>query len=184
MDPELKANLLMQIKGYAPKKRNKCENGFDIIASDKATKEKILLRVVKSPESMHGVDVEAADQMIAKKEKVKCDRGVFVSDKFTPAAIRKLAKEDIKAFPEGKMPGIEAVRLYSAARKLVDTLCKAKCGEIPQCEADCNGFSDDGYSCEVRRMSDDASFHFNHRWISLLIRDTQRLFALQRSLSN
>ena len=120
MDPEFKADLLMQIKGYSPKKRKKCEDGLDIIASDKAAKEKILLRVVDNHESIHAFDVEAADRMIAKKEKAKCDRGVFVSDKFTPAAIRKLAKEGIKAFPEGKMPAIEAVRLYSATRKIID----------------------------------------------------------------
>jgi len=116
----------------------------------------------------------------AKMEKAKCDRGVFVSDKFTPAAVRKLAKEDIKAFPEGKMPRIGAVTLYSTTRKLVDSLCRAKCGKVPQRESDCDGFSDDGYSCEVRRISDDASFHLNHMWLSLLLRDTQRLYMLQR----
>jgi hypothetical protein len=180
MDLELKADLLMQIKGYSPKKRKKCEDGLDIIASDKEANEKILLRVVDNHELKHGVDIEAADKMIAKMEKAKCDRGVFVSDKFTPAAVRKLAKEDIKAFPEGKMPRIGAVTLYSTTRKLVDSLCRAKCGKVPQRESDCDGFSDDGYSCEVRRISDDASFHLNHMWLSLLLRDTQRLYMLQR----
>jgi hypothetical protein len=184
VDLKLKADLLLTIQGYSQKKRKKRKNGLDIIARDKKADEKILLRVVEGLESSRGIDVATAEKMIAKKKKEKCDRGVFVSRKFTPAARQKLAEEQIKTFSEGQMPGVDVEKLYAATRKLADKLCKAKCGKVPQREADCPGFSDDGYSCEVRRISDNASFHLDRMWIPMLIKDTQRLFVLQHSSSD
>ena len=184
MDPKLKADLLVSIYGYSQKKREKRKNGLDIIALDKKANEKILLRAVENHDSDRGVDVAAADKMIAKKEAENCDRGVFVSDKFTVAAKRKLAEESIKAFSEGKLPSVGVERLYSTTRKLVDGLCKAKCGKVPQHENDCKGFVDNEYSCEVRRISDNASFHLTNMWMNLLQKDVQHLFVLQRSPSN
>jgi hypothetical protein len=184
MDLKMKADLLLSIQGYSPKKRRKRENGLDIIARDKEADEKILVRVVDTLDSRRGIDVATADNMIAKKDKEDCDRGVFISGKFTPAAKRKLAEEGIKTLSEGQMPGIDVEKLYAATRKLVDKLCTAKCGKVPRREADCPGFSDDGYSCEIRRISDNASFHLDRMWMSLLMKDTQRLFMLQHSLSD
>jgi hypothetical protein len=181
MDLKLKADLLLSIQGYSPKKRRKRENGLDIIAKDKEVDEKILLRV---DDEHTRIDVATADDMIAKKEKEDCDRGVFISNKFTPAAKRKLAKEGIKTLSEGKMPYVEVEKLYAATRKIVDKLCKAKCGKVPRREADCSGFSDDGYSCEIRRISDNASFHLDRMWMNMLMKDTQRLFVLQHSRSD
>jgi hypothetical protein len=59
---------------------------------------------------------------------------------------------------------------YAVLRKIMK-LCKEKCGKIPRSDVDCVGFQVGDYSCVIRRVSDDATFHAEMKWSSVLGQD-------------
>jgi len=47
-------------------------------------------------------------------------------------------------------------------------------------ESDCKGYVDGHYSCDVRLVSDDASFHLEQGWIGFLEKDLAKLLAMEK----
>jgi hypothetical protein len=181
---ELKAELFMAIEDYESKGMEKWDNGFDITALDNESNDKVLIRLITNPKSESGyVGSNTVDRMVAAIENEDYDKGVLISNKFTKAARIKLAEEGIQRISDDTMLDFPPRRLYFVARELVDNLCKAKCGRVPQEESDCKGCLSDRYSCEVRLISDNASFHFERGWTSLLQKDTLRLLSMSHSAS-
>lgn len=173
----------MAIEGYVSKGMEKRDSGLDIIALDKESNDKVLLRVITESESKSGVCLDTVEKMATTIENEDYDRGILISDKFTRAAEEKLAEEDIQKISGNLILDFPPTRLYSAARDLMDDQCKAKCGRVPQKESDCEGYLNGNYSCKVRRISDDASFHFDRGWLSLLQKDILLLLAMNHSAS-
>jgi hypothetical protein len=64
---------------------------------------------------------------------------------------------------------------------LVDDQCRKECGKAPQEESECKGHLNDHYSCKTRLISDNASFHLQRGWKSLLKADTLQLLSLIQS---
>jgi len=64
--------------------------------------------------------------------------------------------------------------LYLAIQNCINDLCKARCGRVPGKELDCQD-----RSCEIKRISDDASFHFERNWIGVLKNDFIRLLSIE-----
>jgi len=182
---ELKTELFMAIEDYESKGIKKRDSGFDITALDNESNDKVLLRVITKPKSKSGyVGVDTVDKMKAAIEKEDYDKGILISDKFTKAAEKKMVEEEIQRISENLILDFPPERLYFAARDLVDALCKAKCGRIPQKESDCKGHLNDHYSCKVRLLNDDISFHFERGWASLLQKDILRLLSINNPASN
>lgn len=185
MSLELKTELFMAIEDYVSKGIEKRDSGLDITALDNESNDKVLLRVITSPKSKSGyIGVDTVDKMAATIENKDYDKGILISDKFTKAAEEKLVEEGIQRVSENLILDFAPERLYFAARDLVDALCKAKCGRIPQKESDCKGHLNDHYSCEVRLISDNASFHFKRGWASLLQKDILGLLSINHSATN
>jgi len=181
---ELKTELFMAIEDYESKGREKWDKGFDITALDNESNDKVLIRLITKPKSKSGyVGADTVDTMVAAIENEDYDKGVLISNRFTEAARRRLAEEGIQRISDDFMLDFTPRRLYFVARELVDNLCKVKCGKVPQKESDCKGRLDNRYSCEVRLMSDNASFHFERGWTSLLQKDTLRLLSMNHSAS-
>jgi len=178
---ELKTEFFMAIEDYESKGVEKRDSGLDITAVDKESKDKVLLRVITKPESKSGVCLDTVDKMAATIENEDYDRGILISDKFTRAAEKKLAEEGIQKISENLIFHFPPERLYSAARDLMDDQCKAKCGKIPQKESDCEGYLNSNYSCKIRLISDNASFHFGRGWTSLLKKDILELLSINHS---
>jgi hypothetical protein len=174
----------MAIEDYETKKLKKIDNGLDITALDNETNDKVLLRVITKPKSKTGyVGSDTVDKMVAKIENKNFDKGVLIGEKFTKAAEKKLANEDIQGISETQLLNYPPKRLYFAARDIVDALCKSKCGTLPQKESDCKGHLNDHYSCEVRLINDNISFHFARGWTHLLQKDLVRLLSINKSSS-
>jgi len=175
----------MAIEDYESKHLEKSDNGLDITALDNESNDKVLLRVINRPKSKSGyVSVDTVDKMAATIENEDYDKGILIGDKFTKAAEKKLVEEGIQRISENLILDFPPERLYFAARDLMDALCKAKCGRVPQKESDCKGHLNDNYSCEVRLISDNASFHFERGWASLLQKDILGLHSINHSASD
>lgn len=175
----------MAMEDYESKHIEKLDNGMDITALDNESNDKVLLRVITEPKSKSGyVGVDAVAKMIATIENEDYDKIILISDKFTEAAKKKLGKAGIQSISESVILNFPSDRLYLAARELVDDQCKARCGKVPKKKSDCKGHLNDHYSCKVRLISDNISFHFKHGWINLLQKDILQLLSLNQSTSN
>lgn len=175
----------MAVEGYESRGMKKRDNGLDITAVDSESNDKVLLRVISCPESRSGfVGTETVERMVATIENEDYDKGILISERFTQAAVKRLKEEGIQRLSENMIVNFGPERLYLTARAFVDDLCKAKCGRIPQKESDCKGHLDGRYSCEVRLVSDNASFHFGRGWTSVLQEDVLRLLSMNHSAND
>jgi len=179
---KLRAELLMAMEDYRPKRLKHRDTGVDISARERASKNKILLRVITQPQSKSGwVSTAAASAMISTVEDNGYDQGVLIAERFTDGAKRKLREEGIRLLSKQITPDYKPTKLILIAEHLVDNLCKANCGKPPRKELDCKGYRSGHYSCEVRRLSDNADFHLKRGWMSLLKNDVLELLALSDS---
>ncbi len=175
----------MAIRDYESIGVEKTNNGLDITALDNESKDKVLLRLITKPETKSGyVGANTAEEMAAIIKKEDYDKGILIGQRFTQAARRKLTEEGIRIISKDSMLDVDNERLYFIARDLVDCLCKAKCGRIPEKKSDCKGHLNSNYSCDIRLVGDNASFHFEQGWASALQRDILRLMSLNHSTIN
>jgi len=176
-----KTKLIMAIRGYETEKEKKWSNGIDFIASKEGSENKILLRVLMDDKSRTGfIGVNTIKKLIKNLDQEEYDEIIFIGKRFTNAATEELKRKNIEIVSENLMPFCRKEDFFSVIQKRVDRLCQVKCGQIPETEADCKDYSrkDDDYQCDVRRISDDALFHLNHGWRSLLSNDLIQLLSL------
>jgi len=129
------------------------------------------------------VDVEAVREMGEFLKKRNYDKGILIAKRFTDAAKSEMERKNIEAVSKIIKPHFKVERLYLAINSCIKNLCKAKCGHAPKKEADCKGHVDGNYSCDVRLISDNASFHLDHGWTKFLEKDLARLLAIEKALA-
>lgn len=185
MGIEDKAEIFMAIRDYECEEKQKWDKGIDFTASGAKSNDKILLRVITEPESRSSiVGIDAVKEMTEIMKLEDYDKGVLISKRFTEAAKKEMKRENIQMISENFMPLPEPQRLYLKIQDLIDGLCKAKCGKIPEKESDCKGYLNGQYSCKIRLISDNASFHFERGWTEFLQNDLLRLLRLHNSMNN
>jgi hypothetical protein len=170
----------MALRNYKCEEKEKWDEGIDFTALNTTLDEKILLRVVE-PKSKSGVvGVDTVKKMEEVMELENYDKGFLISRRFTDAAEQEMTQKNIQKISEERMLPFKPETLYLRINDYVNDLCKAKCGKIPKKKTDCKVYSSD-YSCRVRTISDNASFHFKHGWINLLKNDLRQLLTLHNS---
>ena len=177
-----KAKLILAVREYQMKKTRRKERRIDFTVSPPKSDDRILIRVITEPAKSGYVGVNTVREMSQTLGKRHYDKGILISKRFTEAARSEMKREDIEAVSEG-IPRFKPEQLYLVINDYVSELCKAKCGHVPKKESDCEGYSDGTYSCNIRLISDDASFHFEHGWTSLLERDLAKLLTLEETLN-
>ena len=181
-----KAELIMAMRGYEKAERRRWDEGIDYVASHPKSDDKILLRVVTEPKSSSGaVGTEVVKEMIETMKGEDYDEGVLISKRFTQGAKKEMRREGIQMISQKLTLRFEPMKLYATMQQYVNGLCKTKCGRVPKRESDCKGKDSNGhYSCKVRLISDNASFHFERGWINLLQGDFERLIAVHNLMSS
>jgi hypothetical protein len=163
------------MRNYSCEDREKSDEGIDITALDTASNEKILLRIAE-PKSKSGfIGIDAVRKMLEAMKNEEYDKGFLFGKRFTAAAKQELMQNDIQRISEQYMPRFKPDRLYLRINNYVNELCKAKCGKIPKKESDCKG------NCRIRIISDNASFHFEQGWTSLMKKDLKQLLSMDNS---
>jgi len=175
----LKAEMIMAIRDYEKEATHRHKEGIDFVATQTESDEKILIRVITKPRSTSGtVGVDVVDEMVDTMEHADYDKGILICDRFSTAAKDVMRRKGIQIISEDFTPRLEPVELYSKMREYIESLCKAKCGRVPEKRSDCKGFSAGHYSCMIRLISDNASFHFERRWVNLLKQDFKQLISM------
>ena len=178
-----RAKLISAVREYQMEKTRRKEKRVDFTVSPPESDDRILIRVITEPEAKSGyVGVDTVKEMSQTLGKRHYDKGILISKRFTEAAKREMKHEDIEAVSEG-IPHFKLERLYLVIQDYINDLCKAKCGQIPKKESDCKGYSNGHYSCKIRLINDDANFHFEHSWTSLLERDLAKLLEIEEDLN-
>jgi len=186
LGPIMKAELIMAIRGYEEEDRQRWEEGIDFLASHEELDDKILLRVITEPRSKSGiVGIDTINDIGDALQLEDYDEVVFISKSFTKAAREEMTREGIQIISEKFMPSFKPQKLYFALRDYINSLCQIKCGYAPKKRSDCSGRDSEGqYTCNIRLISDNASFHFKQGWKNLLKQDLERLITIKNSLSN
>lgn len=178
-----KAEFIMAVEGFENEERHRWDKGVDIVAESEG---KILLRVITEPESRSGkVGITAVKEMSEAMKVEDYDKGVLISKGFSEGARDEMRREGIQPVSEQLMPTFKSDRLYLAMQDYINDLCQTKCGLIPMKKSDCKDlfYESNNYSCRVRLISDNASFHLERGWINLLQKDFQQLIAVKHLIS-
>ena len=176
----LKAEMIMAIRNYENKATQRNKEGIDFVATQAESDDKVLLRVITKPRSRSGtVGVDVVNEMADTIKQEDYDKGILISERFSTAAKEQMRREGIQIISENFTPRYEPNELYSKMREYTDSLCEAKCGSAPKKKSDCKGTSEGHYTCKIRLISDNASFHFERGWVNLLKRDFKQLISLR-----
>jgi len=178
-----RAKFVFAVREYQIKRTAKKENIVDFSVSPAESDDRIFVRVITEPRTNLGrVKADTILEFSQILHEKHYDKGILIGKRFTQTAIKEINKKDIEIITE-ETPNFKPERLYSTIQDHINKLCKVKCGRIPRKESECKGYSDGGYSCNVRLISDDAYFHFKHGWTSLLERDLAKLLTKEEDLS-
>ena len=178
-----KAEVISAVRDYENRRTRRKEGRVDFTVSPSESDDKILIRVITEGKSKSGyVGVDTVREMNDILEKRNYDKGILIGKRFTEAAKSEMKSENIEPVSERITPHFKLERLYSTIDSCVQNLCKAKCGHVPIKKSDCKGYVDDHYSCDVRLINDNASFHLEQGWIGFLERDLAKLLAIEKTL--
>ena len=178
-----KAEVISAVRGYETVETRRKERMVDFTVSPSESDDKILMRVITDGYSKAGhVTVDHVREMGEVLKERGYDEGILIGKRFTKAAQRAMSREEIELVSERSVPRFKVERLYSVISSCVMDLCRAKCGDVPMKETDCEGYVDGHYSCDVRLVSDNASFHFELGWVGFLERDLAKLLAIEKAL--
>jgi hypothetical protein len=176
----LKAEMIMAIRNYENEETRSSKEGIDFVATQDESDEKVLLRVItNSRGASRTVGVDSVNEMVDALKQEDYDKGILISERFSPAAKDAMRREGIQVISQNSTPRYEPNELYSRMREYTDNLCRAKCGRAPKKKSDCKGISNGHYTCKIRLISDNASFHRERGWVNLLKNDFKQLILLK-----
>jgi hypothetical protein len=114
----------------------------------------------------------------------KFDEAVILSKRITDAAYKIVIQEDNLDIitPDMKHP-FSLIEILSSIERKTRDLCKIKCGKAPEMKDDCKGKKGRKYICDVRRLSDDASFHAQMKWIEVLTDDFNNICGIENEMN-
>ena len=180
---DVQVELLKGLQGYEFKDLNDEAGYVDYVAEGDGVERK-LLRVIVGPKH-HASKALASivENTLEKLEDDEYDEAILMAKSFTNTSKRRIGEEaDLEMIsPDQSLHSTTEV--YGVIHDIIASLCKNKCGGLPNTEEDCDGLVDREYNCEVRRVSDNSDFHARMRWLPSLMNDFSRLIELQREMS-
>ncbi|MFB0567556.1 MAG: restriction endonuclease [Candidatus Bathyarchaeia archaeon] len=177
-----KAKVISAIRDYENRRVRRDEKKVDFTVSPSDSDDKILIRVITEAKPKSGyVGIDTVREMSEVLKKQNYDKGILIGKRFTEGAKSEMEHENIEAVSDRIAPHFKVERLYLTIEGCIENLCRAKCGHVPVKETDCKGYVDGNYSCDVRLISDNASFHLEHGWIGFLEKDLAKLLAIEKA---
>jgi hypothetical protein len=174
---ETEIELMKTIEGYEKKGSNKKSGIIDYV-SDEGEK---LLRVLlnKKPRGSKAI-TETVKNAIDSMEEGGYEEAFIIAEEFTYGA-KKLIRDTERLGYISRDQGSphSFTDILSAIQSKMIELCESKCGKYPSTEDECKGYRHGKYSCVVRKISDDADFHAERGWISLLYSDFSKLIKIK-----
>jgi hypothetical protein len=174
--------IMKTLHGYKDPTYNK-ELGCVELETKEDDQKKILRVMVDEDYDSNPIYVKDVDDILDSLKEEDIDRFLLLGKRITSASRRMMKKnQQIDFLTPKTSPHYRISELVYAIQNKTINLCKTKCGKIPREEADCKGIKDGVYSCQIRRISDDSTFHAEMKWDSVLHEDFKKLVELEKHL--
>jgi DNA-binding XRE family transcriptional regulator len=146
-------------------------------------KKKLIRAMVDENQNSAPAYVDTIRATIIELEEEKYDEALILSKRITDSAHDIVTQQDNLDVITPKMKHIfSLVEVLSAIQKKTRDLCVIKCGKAPETREDCQGKKGRTYTCDIRRISDDATFHATMKWKDVLFEDFYNLCAIEKEL--
>jgi hypothetical protein len=160
----------------------KCDGSIDVLLNDKNKTTLIRALINKRGASSKGY-VEIINKTLEDVDNEDIDEVILLAESFTSSARRILNEQDrVTYLTPNVNPMYSITELVYAIQQKTFELCKAACDKPPETKEDCKGYNNRSYICQIRRISDDATFHAKMKWGQVLLEDFQKLVELQNNL--
>jgi len=162
--------------------RNEEIGSIDYVIEDEKGK-KLIRAMVDDNNSAAPAYVDTIRATITELENEKYDEALILSKRITNSAHDIVSHQDNLNVITPKMKhNFSLIEILSAIQKKTRDLCILKCGKAPETKEDCKGKTGRIYECDVRRVSDDATFHATMKWKDVLLEDFNNLCEIEKSM--
>jgi hypothetical protein len=152
-----------------------------IIDNDK--KKKLIRALVDENRKLAPAFVDTIRATVEELEEEKYDEAVILSKRITKAGHKIVTQqENLNVITPNMKNNFSLIEIMSAIHAKTRELCKIKCGKPPEKREDCKGKKGMKYICDIRRISDDATFHATMKWKNVLLEDFNNLCKYEKSL--
>ena len=176
--------LQKTLRGFEFSKYDKKKGVVDYLSVNDEEKRRLLRVFVSDKLKADKVDVRSLEETIGSKEYEKFDQVQLLAKGFTVRSKDLIRSEEfLSGLTENNRTfSVPDIRL--AIQNVSQELCTKKCGSYPQRESDCRSLAGGVYTCDIRRISDDADFHARMGWLQLLYGDYKDLLLIKREKGN
>lgn len=155
---------------------------IDYVIND-GEKKKLIRAMVDKNQNSAPAYVDTIRATINELEEQKYDEALILSKRITDSAHDIVTQHENLDVITPKMKHIfSLVEVLSAIQKKTRDLCVLKCGKAPETREDCQGKKGRTYTCDIRRISDDATFHATMKWKDVLFEDFYNLCEIEKEL--
>jgi len=160
---------------------NEAEGSVDYIIMDGGKK---LIRVlVDENTEIAPAYVENIRSIITELNEKKFEKALIITKKITDSAYDLVSGHDnLEIITATMKNNFSLVEMLSAVQMKTLKLCRIKCGKAPETRDDCKGKEGREYLCDIRRISDDATFHATMKWKDVLQEDFNNLCELEKTM--
>ncbi len=163
-------------------KQNEEMGSIDYVIDDGKTR-KLIRAMVDEHQNSAPAYVDTIRATITELEEKKYEEALILSKRITDSAFELVGQYENLDVITPKMKHIfSLVEVLSAIQKKTRDLCVIKCGKAPETKEDCDGKKGRTYTCDIRRISDDATFHATMKWKDVLFEDFYNLCEIEKEL--
>ena len=182
MNPTIELMKCLGVMGKP--RRNEEMSSIDYMIDNEDEKKLIRAMVDKNNQSAP-VYVDVIRETIEELEEKKYNEVVILSKRITNSAHDLVAQiENLSIITPDMKNNFSLVEILSAIQKKTVDLCKIKCGKAPETKDDCKGKKGRTYMCDIRRVSDDSTFHARMKWKTVLLEDFNNLCEIEKEMDN
>lgn len=163
-------------------KRNDEFGSIDYLVDNEDGK-KLVRAMVDEKNHAAPVYVDTVRSTIEEIEEKEYDEAIILSNRITNSAHDLVTQVDnLDVITPNTKNHFSLIEVLSAIQNKTRELCKIKCGKAPETRQDCKGKKGRTYDCDIRRISDDATFHATMKWKTVLLEDFNNLCQIEKQL--
>jgi hypothetical protein len=150
---------------------------------DEDNHKKLIRAMIDKKNKAAPISIDTIRTTIKDLDEEKYDEAIILSKSISDAAhnIVKQQKNLDVITPDTKH-NFNILEILSSIQKKTIDLCKIKCGKAPETKDDCMGKNGRKYECDVRKLSDDATFHAQMKWKEILFEDFNNICKIENEM--
>ena len=149
----------------------------------KGNERKLVRAIVNEDNQVAPAYVNVIRGTIEELDENQYKEAIILSKRATNSAYDLVANEEnLSIITPQTTNDFSLIEVLSAIQKKTLDLCKIQCGKAPKTKEDCKGKVGRVYECDIRRISDDATFHAKMKWKKVLLEDFNHLCEKEREM--